>query len=333
MRKLILALSAAALVAAPATASAADYKVTGGKLDWTIANYFASGDANRTWLGYATATTGPGAANGFVTAVAPATITGPAGAVTTVDGTSPRLIDSLYTLGFPVNANGTYSDAGVGAVALTGTLNMAVHNIPLTLKDPKITLNGLTGTVTGEGVNLSGPVDHSKVQFNLDLSKSQVVQRADGSKQITGIVPASTADTVMGGFPAGTTRYGTMSLTLAVEYPAPNSGPQGEKGEPGTTTLGSPGTSGPVGPQGPVGPRGPAGKSAKISTFKLAKAPFAGTATRTVRVLQRKTGKVLATGTLKGRTLRVSHLEATKLKGSFVVRLTNGTRRAVITLR
>ena len=286
MRKLILALTATALASAPATASAADYKVTGGKLDWTIANYFASGDANRTWLGYATATTGPGAANGFVT-----------------------------------------------AVALTGTLNMAVHNIPLTLKDPKITLNGLTGTVTGEGVNLSGPVDHSKVQFNLDLSKSQVVQRADGSKQITGIVPASTADTVMGGFPAGTTRYGTMSLTLAVEYPAPNSGPQGEKGEPGTTTLGSPGTSGPVGPQGPVGPRGPAGKSAKISTFKLAKAPFAGTATRTVRVLQRKTGKVLATGTLKGRTLRVSHLEATKLKGSFVVRLTHGTRRAVITLR
>ena len=63
MRKLILALTATALAAAPATASAADYKVTGGKLDWTIANYFASGDANRTWLGYATATTGPGAAS------------------------------------------------------------------------------------------------------------------------------------------------------------------------------------------------------------------------------------------------------------------------------
>ena len=44
MRKLILALGATTLLAAPTTAVAADYKVTGGKLDWTHVNYFASGD-------------------------------------------------------------------------------------------------------------------------------------------------------------------------------------------------------------------------------------------------------------------------------------------------
>ena len=40
MRKLILTLGATALLAAPATASAADYTVTGGRLDWTMANQF-----------------------------------------------------------------------------------------------------------------------------------------------------------------------------------------------------------------------------------------------------------------------------------------------------
>lgn len=331
MRKLILALSTTALLAAPATASAADYKVTGGKLDWTHTNFFASGDPARTWLGYATNTTGPGAANGFVTAVAPATITGPAGAVTTVDKDSPRGLDQKYTIGFPVNADGTYSDLGKGTVSLTGTLNLAVHSIPLTFTDPKINLNGLTGTLTATGTGQGGAVDHSKVQFNLDLSNAQVIQRADGSKLITGIVPIGTADSIMGGFP-NAARYGTMALTLGVEAIE----------EPVELPAGKDGSAGPAGPQGPVGPAGPtgpagkagkAGKSAKISTFTLKSAPFAGTATRKVRVLQRKTGKVLATGTLKGRKLRVSHLETTKLKGSYVVRLTNGSRRAVITLK
>ena len=54
---------------------------------------------------------------------------------------------------------------------------------------------------------------------------------------------------------------------------------------------------------------------------------------RKVRVLQRRTGKLIATGTLKGRTLRVSHLATTKLKGSYVVRITNGKRRAVISIK
>ena len=38
-----LALAAAALLAAAPAASAADYTVTGGQLDWTMANQFAGG--------------------------------------------------------------------------------------------------------------------------------------------------------------------------------------------------------------------------------------------------------------------------------------------------
>ena len=56
MRTFTLALAATALLATAPAASAADYTVTGGKLDWTIANYFTAGDPARTWLGYATNT-------------------------------------------------------------------------------------------------------------------------------------------------------------------------------------------------------------------------------------------------------------------------------------
>ncbi len=52
-----------------------------------------------------------------------------------------------------------------------------------------------------------------------------------------------------------------------------------------------------------------------------------------MKLLQRKTGKVVATGTLQRRKLRLSHLQTTKLKGSYVLRLTNGKRRATITLK
>ena len=52
-----------------------------------------------------------------------------------------------------------------------------------------------------------------------------------------------------------------------------------------------------------------------------------------MKLLQRKTGKVLATGTLQGRKLRLSHLAGTKLKGSYVVQLANGTRRATVTIK
>ena len=52
-----------------------------------------------------------------------------------------------------------------------------------------------------------------------------------------------------------------------------------------------------------------------------------------MKLLQRKTGKVLAAGTLQRRMLRVSHLETTQLKGTYVAAPSNGKRRATVTLR
>lgn len=337
MRKLTLAVAATALLAAPAGASAAEYGVTGGKLDWSMANYYVAEDAARTWLGYVTS----GSSNGKVEATAPATLTGPGGPVTTIDPTSPRTANDVYTLGMPVAPGGTYSDIGVGTVELTGTFTFTIRGFPITFVDPQITLNGLNGTLRASGTatgmgGQTAPYDRSKVQFNLDLSAASVTLKADGSRTISGIVPVSTTDTVLAGFGPNSRRYGSMSLRLGLAYPEPGegpAGPQGPQGDPGPSTFGTPGAQGPQGPPGPQGPAGPRGKSAKISTFTLKSAPFAGSATRKVRLLQRKTGKLLGTGTLKGRKLRISHLETTTLKGSYVVRLANGSRRAVVTLR
>ena len=242
MRTLTLALAATALLAGAPAASAADYKVTGGKLDWTMANqYTGGGDAARTWLGYATNTVpvaGPPAA-GKVEPTAPATATDPAGAaVTIIDGTSMRGADQFFTLGYPVAAaGGSYDDYGVGAIELTGTFTFTIHAAqgvpPITIVNPLVTLNGLTGTLRASGSDSAGAAyDRSKVQFNLDLSAATVVTRADGAKVIGGIVPRRTADNVLSGFPVDSTRYGTMKLTLAVEYPEPGDGPAGPQGPP-----------------------------------------------------------------------------------------------------
>ena len=73
MRKLILTLGATALLAVPAAASAADYTVTGGRLDWTMANQFESESGqSRTWLGYAIRGRRPGVCRtGRIESIAP----------------------------------------------------------------------------------------------------------------------------------------------------------------------------------------------------------------------------------------------------------------------
>jgi Htaa len=211
-RTLTLAATTAALLAAAPAADAATYTVTGGKLDWTLANQLTSfGDANRTFLGYITATI-PGGGAGTVTPSAGATATGPTGAaVSVIDTTSPRGTDQLFTLSYPVSASGTYTDNGVGTFELKGTTTWVTHGIPLTLVDPQITLNGLTGTLraTGMTADMRGTpssYDRSDVQFTLDLSKASVVLRADGARTITGIVPASTDKTALSGFGVNSTR-------------------------------------------------------------------------------------------------------------------------------
>jgi hypothetical protein len=337
MRKLTLALATAAALAMTAPAArAATLTVTGGKLEWTMPNYWVSGDAARTWFGYLT---GPAGGGTFAT-TAPATLTDRNGAAVTtaVDGTAARTLDDVYTITYPVAAaGGTYSDNGVGSIAFGGTSTFITHGIPTSVVDPLVKLDGLDGALHATGVTGTNTYDRTNPQLILDLSSASVTLRPDGSRVIDGIVPLGAPGTVLAGAPASSrVFFGRMKLTLGLSYPEPGAGPAGEKGdqgEPGTAVLGSPGAVGPQGPAGPAGPRGPAGKSAKISTFTLKKAPFAGTAKRSVKLLQRRTGRVVATGTLQGRKLRLAALEGTKLKGSFVVRLANGTRHAVVTLR
>jgi hypothetical protein len=327
MRPVALALAASALLVAAPAAGAADYTVTGGKLDWTIANHYASGDPARTWLGYATNTQGPGAANGSVAASAPATITGPGGAgLTTVDTASPRGVDQFYTLGFAAGS-GEYTDAGVGSVELTGTFTFTVHGLPITLVDPQITLDGLTGTLksSGTAASMSGQAaayDRSKTQFTLDLSNATVVLRANGARTITGIVPVSTADTVLAGFGPNSRRYGTMSLTLALSARTPQ------------VLVGATGRDGAAGPAGPAGKDG---RDAELRVIRLKRAPFATKREVHVRLIDRKTRKTVARGTVERRTLRLGVLTGTKLKGSYLLRRTatkaSGKREARITIR
>jgi hypothetical protein len=332
MRKITLALATAALLAAAAPASAADYTVTGGKLDWTIANAFTGfGDASRTWLGYVTFNQvgNPGSSNGTATVTAPATLTGPTGAAaaSSVTPDSARGLDQLYTFGYPVAAaGGTYSDKGVGSVETQGTVTFTIHGIPVTVVDPLITLNGLTGTLTASGVTAgmggqTSPYDRSKGLFNLDLSNAEVKLRADGSRRITGIVPlTASTDTALSGFGANSNRYGTMSLTLGLE--------------PSSVQVGATGRDG---ANGKDGTNGKDGRDATLSVIRLARAPFATKAEVHVRLLDRKTGKAVATGTVQQRTLRLGVLAGTKLKGTYTLKRTakkaSGKRQATVTIK
>jgi hypothetical protein len=334
MRKpLALAISAAALLVVAAPASATDYTITGGKLEWTMANHFVSGDPDRTWLGYVTNTSGGGAANGTARALAPATVVNtvgiaPAGDV--IDGTAPRGLDRLFTFAYPAKPAGTLNSSGVGTIEFEGTVEFHVHRnltAPVTLTDPVLTLNGDTGTLTTVGQDSNGdPYDRSRTQFTLDLTGATLANRLDGKGIIVrGIVPVP-ADTVLTGFPAPARRFGTMSLNLSVEAQddAPIVGPAG--------TPGPAGPQGPQGPKGDKGDRGPKATSTKVSTFTLKRAPFPGAVKRFVRIVQRKTGKVLASGTLQRRKLRVRHRTSIKLKGTYVVRIINSKRTATVKL-
>jgi hypothetical protein len=244
--------------------------------------------------------------------------------VTTVDASSPRGADQLFTLGFPASAGGSYTDEGVGSVELTGTFTFTVHGLPITFVDPLITLDGLTGTVKASGTtaNMQGQAaafDRSKVQFNLDLSNATVTLRANGARTINGIVPVSTADTALAGFGPSSRRYGTMSLTLGLKSSA-------------TTQVGA------TGRDGAAGKDGANGRDATLAIVRLKRAPFATRMEVHVRLIDRATGKTVARGTVERRTLRLGVLAGTKLKkGTYLLKRTamkaSGKKQAVITIR
>lgn len=236
-RSLPVAIAATVLLTTPTVlidrapdASAAEYVIVGGQLDWTMANAFtSSSDADRTLLGLVTSGS-PGGLGGYVAPTPPATASGPGGnPFTVIDSTAPRGTDQLYSLSYPVDPSGTarYTDQGVGTVELMGSFTFAVRVgarlQPVTLTDPLITLNGLTGTLRASGSKADGTAytRADGVQLDLDLSDAAVVLRADGSRAITGIMPVSTSETVLPGFRAGAAMFGTMTLLLNLNDPKP----------------------------------------------------------------------------------------------------------------
>lgn len=103
-------------------------------------------------------------------------------------------------------------------------------------------------------------------------------------------------------------------------------GPAGAQGPAGP--AGAKGATGARGKTGPRGPRGPRGRSV-VRRASLARAAFAGTKTRTVKITRRGSKTVVATGTVKGRTL--TYKATKKLTGKVVLR--SGGRAVTVTVK
>ncbi len=330
----VAALAGLALV--PASASGAE--VTDSKLGWSIVNQYDTtfpANTNRTWLGYVlNSGAGPQFSNGTAAVSAgmtlgvPAGWVAPANAPTTIDGTAPEGLDKVYTFGFPGNATGrgNFDPAtGKGDLEFSGTLTFTTHTLPVTIVDPKVTLDGTTGTLTASGQGMSAPYTRDTPVFTLDLSDATVVGHPDGSETVSGIVPTSAQTGVFGGaYAAGVAgpnrspnTFGGFSLRMKVPVETivatPVAGPAGPQGAPGPT--------GPAGPAGPKGDTGVAGASDAVRTrsYVLAKAPFRGKKAVSVTVLSSK-NTALTVGTVKGRTLKIKR--ALK-KGTYKLQRTN----------
>jgi len=312
-RRSLLAPALAAVVAgtaaAPTAAPAAE--IASGQLEWSQANVYEPAPSPvKTFMGYITGT--GFLANGDVAPIAPA-----AGPV--VDTASPRGASAWYTYSLPV-ASGTWDpDTGQGAIELDGgvVFHGTAHGFTNTVERPLVTLDGSHGALAASGqTNVDGAqttYDRSRPVFSLDLSDAVVVHHADGTREIGDIAPT----------------VATVNNPFATNYPV-GAGPDRTPNTFGRLTLRlklrSSAAVGPAGPAGPAGERGPAG-SAGTTTIRryvvhLGAAPFRGKATRKVRLTTAgRKRHTVATGTLRGRVLRVTLAKGTKaLSGAYRVK-------------
>lgn len=331
-----LAAMTAAAAIAPAAAQAAT--VTASSLGWTSANVYEPAPAggstkNRTYLGFATNPTSTGGPPSVGTATASdgATLVGPPGwaapGTATIDSTSPRGAATAYTFTYPGNAagRGSVDDAtGTADLEFTGKVTFLLYpvlfapGVPVTVENPRVTLNGTTGAVYASGTGNQGmgsaPYTRATPVFTLDLSNAIVVDHVDGSHSITNIVPTVAGTQVFGAsYAAGVAgpdrspnTFGSFSVRVA--YPA----------DPIPAVAGPKGDTGATGPQGPKGDTGVAGASSGTRSYVLAKAPF-GSKTVTVTVLTKK-GYALTVGAVKGKTLKVKRSLS---KGTYTLQRTN----------
>lgn len=338
-----LAAAAAATALTPAAAHAT-VDVTAASLAWSQVNVYDTSQpagTYRTFLGYATNTVGgAGASNGTATVSDGATLAGPAGWApptapkTVIDGTSPRGIDKTYTITYPDAATpGTYDIASAKlSLSFTGAFTFRVHpsffppaGAPISVENPKVEINGTTGTLVASGqggstLGATSPYTDTTV-FNLDLSNAWIVDHVDGSSTIGNIVPSIATTTVFSSsYPVGSgpnrdpATFGAFAIRVAApaEPAIPATPVQGPKGDTGP--QGAPG------PQGPKGDTGTAGASSQptIRVYTLAKAPF-GSKSVHVAVLGRK-NRPLTVGTVKGKTLKV---KLSLTKGTYKLQRTN----------
>lgn len=282
-------LAALALGSLASTASAAT--VVGGGFDWTMANYYDSSAVDttgqRTWLGFVVNTApvaGPASA-GSVTASGGAAIVDRAGAsVAAVDGASPRGLAETYKLSFPATG-GTYDDySGVGSVQLGGTISFAVHPgmglLPNTIVNPTLTLDGNAGAISATGqIDRRGYGAELGPLFTFDLTSSLVTLKADGTRVISAIARATHNATFFSARYLPSNGTETFALRLKIK-PDEVHGPKGDKGD--------------------------AGRTIRLQTSVLRKAPFAdGGKRHAISLLTTKGKQVVASGTVRARTIRV----------------------------
>jgi hypothetical protein len=311
--RLAAAGSTLAVSAALIPAAAQADTVTTGHLDWSqtaIYDLGAPAGTNRTWLGYVTGP-GPALAAGTATPTAPAT--GP-----TVDTSSTR--GDAFTTSFP-STTGTYDPStGIGTIDYDGALVFAstAHGFTISVEKPEVVLDGLSGKLYASGAGSSAAYDRSQPVYDLDLSGATVTLKADGSRVISGIVPSlATLNTVFpGNYAVGSgpdrtpNTFGSFALTLSLK-------PDAVQGPAGAT--GATGAAGATGATGAAGRNGTNGTTTTIRSVVaiLAKAPYKGTTTRKVTVYNSKSTKI-ATGTIKGRTLKVTLASTVKALPSTV---------------
>lgn len=324
LRLLALAALALGLLALPASAAT----VTSGKLGWSTTKVYDLGQPDRTidhtWLGYATS----------VFPLANGTATPSAGA-TGDTITSATASGTVATWSFPATG-GSYEPAnGTGTIALDGAVTFLSpapgappnggHGFTVSLTDPRVVLDGDSGKLFATGVTAGAragdaPLPYGDAQpvFNLDLANATVTLHADGSRTIAGIVPSiATANLVFPNYAAGAgpertpNTFGSFSLRVKVAATGAGSGPAGPKGEKGD--------------KGDAGPRGP---QVRVQISVLGKAPLADGKGHGVKVLSKDGKKVLATGRVKARTLRVTLAsdapKGKRLKGGYKLRIVGG---------
>ena len=263
----------------------------------------------------------------------------------TVTVASPHGPDEQYTFAYPAASGSLNTTARTGTMDFEGTVSFASpappdgHGFTLTVEDPQIVLDGDEGELfaSGQGAGTTPTYDRTQPLFTLDLTGASWNLSADGTWTLSGIVPtlAVTGYAFPGNYVGGVSgpdrdpnTFGGFAISVA-----PDGGPEGPAGLEGSAgpigpagPVGLTGAVGAVGPKGdkgargkrgPRGRRGPAGKAKKSQVARLATAPF-GKAARSVKLTRK--GKVVATGTVRGRTLRVTLRGDRRLRGVYVLR-------------